>query len=587
MAWSAALIGLTARPANPLAVDRSERVFYVDTQSGNDGANGRSPRTAFRTIGKALDRYGPLGPGDRVRIAEGLYRESLFVAKSGTAERPIVIEGEGRVVIDASAAAKGWERVAGEIYRIRPGFPVTAVVVDEQPLFPEFGRSALAAGRYFYDRDRGELFLWCPGGGDPSGRDVGLVKDDEYQAAIALDGASHLVIRGLTVRFAGGPGIKVLGDHVRVERCRVRFNGTAGIIGFGYGSVSSIGLAVVGNDVYHNVLRNWPRGRYKFGGWASGVSSTAPETLFEGNTVHRNGGEGLVAYLGRGGTIIRGNTVSDNWSVGIYVDNQPHARIERNFVYNESPLPGDLYNNGDPAPGDGRCLRRLRSEGIMTADEKYDVRPPANLREVVIVNNVIVNCRRGITHYGAAPGSGLKGVKVLHNTVVVPRQLFAAESDVCGISIPFNEGNNEDAVYRDNLVYAVNPATYVLCGSTGSAAKSESFRGLQLDHNLWFHAARARPFRWGPDGRAGFDFDHDGWAALSGVPHALGDVAKDPRLVKPGSVERAEDQRPAPGSPALDAGVDAGVQEDFLGRARPVDGRFDMGAFEQGAAIPH
>ena len=50
-------------------------------------------------------------------------------------------------------------------------------------------------------------------------------------------------------------------------------------------------------------------------------------------------------------------------------------------------------------------------------------------------------------------------------------------------------------VYRNNVVYASNPGTYVLGGTTGTG--SDPFAGLTLDHNLWYHASNPRPFHWG------------------------------------------------------------------------------------------
>ena len=116
--------------------------------------------------------------------------------------------------------------------------------------------------------------------------------------------------------------------------------------------------------------------------------------------------------------------------------------VENNFVYSHAPDPTDLYNNGDPDPGDNRSLKRLRPHGILTADENYSFTPPANLENITIANNVIVNCRSGIGHYGQASGSGLKNVHVLHNTIVVPSELLENEGQrIAGVSIPFNKAS--------------------------------------------------------------------------------------------------------------------------------------------------
>src|SRR5262249_50724604 len=175
---------------------------------------------------------------------------------------------------------------------------------------------------------------------------------------------------------------------------------------------------VVKNEVFHNFMKNWPRGRdgFKWGGWGSGIGIQAtPRALVQGNVVHKNGGEGITSYLGAGGVVVRDNVVYDNWSVNIYMDNQPNGVIENNYVYSHEPDGQDLYN-GDPDPSDGQSWKRLRPIGIMTADEDYGGSPAATLDNVSVANNVVVNCRKGFSHYAAAAGWGLTNVQGLVNT---------------------------------------------------------------------------------------------------------------------------------------------------------------------------
>jgi hypothetical protein len=587
------VFGDTREPAYPWTIPTepwkgegpAARTFYVDGAHGDDRNDGRSQKAPFRTLGRAVAESGaPVEAGDRVLVKAGLYRERLALTKHGVPGRPIVVStfGDGEVIVDASAPVIGWTRAAGEVYRAHVGFVPVAVVVDGQPLFPEPAASALDPGRWHYDAGSGDLWVRCPRGGNPEGREVGVVKDDEYQDGVSLHDASDVVLFGLTVRFAGGNGLAVLGDRVRVERCRALFNGKAGISVYPYGATASTDVALVRNELYQNVLRNWPRGRYKDGGWAMGaVSHGTPHVRFEGNVSHRNGGEGLGAYGGAGGSTFRDNVSFDNWSVNLYVDNQPHATVERNLVYCHDPDPADLYGNGDPDPGDGHNVRRLRPIGVMTADEKYGTSPPANLRDVRIVNNLILNCRRGLDHYAQAEGSGLKEVRILHNTIVVPEGDGPDEAFV-GIRVPYNGGQNAGTTYRDNLVYASHKGTRLLWGDPPRAG--DRFAGLAFDHNLWFHSADPRPFHWGSGSRE--DFSHDEWAALGGTAHADGDQTGDPRLRNARAFE-PNDLSPADGSsPAVDHGGDSGVTEDFGRASRPAGAGFDIGAFELRAPGP-
>ncbi len=173
-------------------------------------------------------------------------------------------------------------------------------------------------------------------------------------------------------------------------------------------------------------------------------------------------------------------------------------------------------------------------------------------------------------------------MRLLHNTIVVPDADGPGEA-YAGIRLPWNDGNNAGSVIEDNVVYATFRSAYLLEGGNPEDGSSDAFAGLRLDHNLWFHAHRARPFHWGPDGSK-YDFSHADWATLPGAPHADGDVTADPRLRNPASFAPADLAPVDASSPAVDHGTDAGITEDYTHGHRPAGRGFDMGAIEVGAA---
>ncbi|HWX23729.1 MAG TPA: hypothetical protein VN083_01750, partial [Vicinamibacteria bacterium] len=187
-------------------------------------------------------------------------------------------------------------------------------------------------------------------------------------------------------------------------------------------------------------------------------------------------------------------------------------------------------------------------------------------------------------------------IRVLHNTIVVARDRLPQEGMLCGLVIPFNEGNNRGSVYRNNLVTASLPETCLVDGRNMPEAfkilgmalpsRADAFLGLTLDHNLWFHPGRPKPFHWGPSYRATYDYALPEWQALPGSGHGEGDMESDPRLENAAG-ERPEDFRPADArSPSIGAGADAGVVEDFAHAPRPKGHRPTIGAFEVSPRAP-
>jgi len=78
-------------------VQRSHGIHYVSTH-GNDGNDGRSRGTAFRTIERALE---VVQPGEIIHILPGVYHEALTLQSVGSADEPIILRSEeGGAVLD-------------------------------------------------------------------------------------------------------------------------------------------------------------------------------------------------------------------------------------------------------------------------------------------------------------------------------------------------------------------------------------------------------------------------------------------------------------------------------------------------------
>ncbi|MEA2069481.1 MAG: right-handed parallel beta-helix repeat-containing protein, partial [Verrucomicrobiota bacterium] len=92
-----------------LLAQSNARIFYLDSRKGNDSNDGKTERTAWKSLAKA--NAAEFDAGDHLRLKRGSrFKGGLKLKLNGTAGQPIVIEvyGEGRApVIDAKGYFAG------------------------------------------------------------------------------------------------------------------------------------------------------------------------------------------------------------------------------------------------------------------------------------------------------------------------------------------------------------------------------------------------------------------------------------------------------------------------------------------------
>lgn len=103
--------------------------LWVNVNGGNDNNNGLTQPTAFRTIQKAASLA---GPGTRVHILPGVYRETVQPALSGSAAEPvryIAEDGPGTAIIRGSEPSSSltWTQLAANTIGLRPGVDPTKI----------------------------------------------------------------------------------------------------------------------------------------------------------------------------------------------------------------------------------------------------------------------------------------------------------------------------------------------------------------------------------------------------------------------------------------------------------------------------
>jgi len=170
--------------------------FFVE-KAGSDGNPGTRMQP-FRTIQKAASL---MLPGDVCTVSKGLYRETVRPARSGKPGVPIVFQaapGES-VSIGGSDVVTGWQRVAGNVYRIKAG-EVSLVLVDGVPALrclkiPDDSSESAAA--WYDDEMGGFAYVRLPRGGTPEAHHIEMqIRDWGLDAG----GLGHIEMRGFNLK---------------------------------------------------------------------------------------------------------------------------------------------------------------------------------------------------------------------------------------------------------------------------------------------------------------------------------------------------------------------------------------------------
>ncbi len=101
--------------------------YYV-AKDGRDTHDGASWAQAFATIAKGVE---PLKPGDTLVVGPGVYREQVFIEKSGTRDNPITVRAQfpGRTELVGSVRLAEWAPVRGrqQVFRAKLDQPTYLV----------------------------------------------------------------------------------------------------------------------------------------------------------------------------------------------------------------------------------------------------------------------------------------------------------------------------------------------------------------------------------------------------------------------------------------------------------------------------
>ncbi len=542
---------------------------YYLAPAGNDGNDGRSVDTAFRTLERAVDA---LQGGDTLFIRDGTYRGmiALDVAKhSGTAENPtriLAYEGE-RPVIKGSIVVENWERHEGDIWKKMgwEGHTQTLFVdFDKAPLTSPLRQVGTAGGKndsfrgkigneiadmvpgsFFCDIENKVLYVWLPDGGDPNQHVIEAghlprllsfnVTETEVTRHVLIRGLSfyhsnsspteqflaaiappyNSILENCVVEWMDFGGVDLTADSI-VRNCDVNHNGGLGIQVRGHHGARTMDpsrFLITHNRVTHN---NWRRF----------------------NTGHHAGGMKMIP--GAWGTV-EYNEVATNYGSGIWFDwclsGKPIV-VRHNFIHHNH---GREYDAG------------IKLEAVHNATASH--------------NLIWNNQSNGVLVFAS------KDVRVLHNTIVENEGMAAIQVG----GVPREKLTMTGARILNNVI-ADNRTTWDLMIQR---EPSDRVHDNLSDHNLLFRT-------FGPlqltDGGTYTGFkpmidNLEQWRQQTG--HDRHSLNADPRFL----VGRGRDWRLASDSPAIGRAVNTSDLTQDTVAIPDADVRGDLGAWPHVAVV--
>ncbi len=231
-----------------------------------------------------------------------------------------------------------------------------------------------------------------------------------------------------------GTGITVSGNYVNISGFEVTGAVSHGVL------LSGKHLRFENSSVHNNLPGNGGAGNCVATSWGSGVKIMVggEDILVKGNQVYENCGEGIAATRGLN-IVVDGNTVRDNLSVNIYLDNSPYSIAQNNVV----------SCTGIYLSRDGK-----RPSGIALGEEYYSGWG-AHRHDNSVLFNSISNCELGIVTFFGNFSGGAKNILIADN--YVPSGIRR------GISIlSVNENVRVENNKIFNSIYTANPGGVTL-----------------------------------------------------------------------------------------------------------------------------
>lgn len=274
-------------------------------------------------------------------------------------------------------------------------------------------------GEYYIDRKEGCLFFW------PPERDGEALVSTVNGTLVALEGASYVTIRGMTIECVQGNGIDILGGaHNRIIGCTVRNIGTVGVRLYGGSDngIQSCNIYDCGSGGIR--IKGTISGGYREIG-EDRKALMAGGLFAENNDIHDYNRTKPVAcpgvLIGGVGNRAEHNYIHDAPHMAVYIlgnDNQVNFnRIER--VCRDTSDAGAIYHDGLDFASLGHqiCWNYIADIGGYRSSHHYNGIHGIYLdgytaSGIEVIGNIIVRVPIGIYHGGG------RDVNIANNILV-------------------------------------------------------------------------------------------------------------------------------------------------------------------------
>lgn len=363
---------------------------YIVNQNHPQAAdtNDGSYKTPWKTISQAAKIA---VAGDTVSVKDGVYREFVEVANSGTGpDKMITFRADGnKVFVKGSDEVSGWILLKGNIWK-KEGWHVNSqqvfvdgVVLEQiggNPLFspdrlPAIGSGVkdMMPGSFFYDAKDKALYAWLKDNGNPNNH---LMEASTRILILRLKWKNYVKIQNFNFMHSnntetiksGWPAVAINGDGSVVENNHISWTDFAGLGGNGNNLVirnntanhngnsgmgfSGSGILMSGNTTNYNNYRkfdmNWHAGGVKNtifikstirnhvadNNYGSGIwcDIDCNEVTIESSKAQQNDGMGIFYEISKN-ALIKNNIVSGNKLHGIYISASENCNVLNNLSY--------------------------------------------------------------------------------------------------------------------------------------------------------------------------------------------------------------------------------------------------------------